>query len=308
MPGKYAQLHTPGFLAGPGDARPTGLQILQDENRFDGTLRGKVAVVTGCSSGIGVPMVEALAAAGTAIYAGVRAASMDRAREELTSVLGDRDNRERIHLIELDLTSLDSVKSFADEVKKREQRVNLLINNAGVMAIPTRKVTADGLEMQFGTNYVAHFYLFQCLKAHLLVGAQTSPGFASRVVITSSSGHRASTVDLDDINLEVEGKYNPFKAYGHSKTASIWMTNYIARLYGSQGVHGYSVMPGGVETGLQKHIHDLMKSVQSMPGRRKYMKSVEQGCASTIWAATARQLEGKGGVYCEDCEVAGPVP
>lgn len=221
MSGKYAQLHQSEMVAGPGDARPTGLQVLQDENRFDGSLHDKVAVITGCSSGIGVPIVEALAAAGTAIYAGVRAASMDRAREALASVLVDPNTKGKVHLIELDLTSLDSVRSFAEEVKKREHQVNLLINNAGVMAMPTREVTTDGFEMQFGTNHVAHFYLFQCLKAQLLAGAEGSPDFASRVINTSSSGHRASTVDLDDINLEAEGKYNRFKAYGHSKTASI---------------------------------------------------------------------------------------
>lgn len=85
------------------------------------------------------------------------------------------------------------------------------------------------------------------------------------------------------------------------------MTNQIERLYGSQGITGYSVLPGGVETRLQKHIQDLMKTTQAMPQRVKYMKNVEQGCATTLWAATARELEGKGGVYCEDCEVAGPV-
>lgn len=221
MPGKYARFHKPEVVAGPGDARPTGLQVLQDENRFDSTFQGKVAVITGCSSGIGVPLVAALAATGIVIYAGIRPASMDRAKEALASILKDPDTKDRVRLIDLDLTSLDSVKSFADEVKQREQHVNLLINNAGVMAIPTREVTKDGFEMQFGTNHVAHFYLFQCLKSQILAGAKTSPDFASRVVNTSSSGHRASTVDLEDVNLEAEGKYNRFKAYGHSKTASI---------------------------------------------------------------------------------------
>lgn len=95
---------------------------------------------------------------------------------------------------------------------------------------------------------------------------------------------------------------------GPKANVSQWMTNQIERLYGSQGIHGYSVMPGGVETGLQKHIQDLMKTTQAMPRRVRYMKSVEQGCATTLWAATARQLEGKGAVYCENCEVAGPMP
>ncbi|CAN8103311.1 unnamed protein product [Discula destructiva] len=312
MPGKYAQLHEPAVVAGPGDARPTGLQILQDENRLDGSLQGKVAVVTGGSSGIGVPTIEALAAAGCTVYVGVRAASMERARREsLASVLGDvgaETNKDKVHLVELDLASLASVRAFADAVKAREPRVNLLVNNAGVMAVPTRELTPDGLEMQFGTNHIAHFYLFQLLKEQLLAGAKASPGFASRVVNVSSSGHRAGTVDLEDVNLEAEGKYSPWRAYGNSKTAGIWTANHIDRLYGSQGIHGYSLMPGGIETGLQKHIQEQMKAVQGMPQRLRYMKSAEQGCATTIWAATARELEGWGGVYCEDCEIAGPVP
>lgn len=221
MHGKYSQLHKPDMVAGPGDARPTGLQVLQDENRFDGSFLDKVVVITGCSSGIGVPTVEALAATGAVIYGGVRAASMERAKEALSPVLDDPKTKEKVHLIDLDLIDLHSVKSFAEEVKKRVSHVNLLINNAGVMAIPTREVTRDGFEMQFGTNHVAHFYLFQCLKDRLLAGANNSSNFASRVINTSSSGHRASTVHLDDVNLEAEGKYDRFKAYGHSKTASI---------------------------------------------------------------------------------------
>lgn len=224
MHGKYSHLHKPDMVAGPGDARPTGLQVLEDENRFDGSFLDKVVVITGCSSGIGVPTVEALAATGAVIYGGVRAASMERARAALSSVLNNPKTKEKVHLIDLDLTDLHSVKLFAEEVKKRVSHVNLLINNAGVMAIPTREVTRDGFEMHFGINHVAHFYLFQCLKDQLWAGANNSPNFASRVINTSSSGHRASTVHLDDVNLEAEGKYDRFKAYGNSKTASIVST------------------------------------------------------------------------------------
>lgn len=225
MSGRYSQFHKPDVVAGPGDARPTGLQVLLDEHRFDGSLTDKVVVITGCSSGIGVPTVEALAAAGAVIYGGVRATSMERAKDALFSVLKDPKTKEKVQLIDLDLTDLHSVKSFADEVKKRAQHVNILINNAGVMAVPTRELTRDGFEMQFGTNHVAHFYLFQCLKDQLLAGANNSPSFASRVINISSSGHRASTVHLDDVNLEVKGSYDRFKAYGNSKTASIVSTH-----------------------------------------------------------------------------------
>lgn len=306
MPSKYEQVHK--NTAGPGDARPTALQIIQDENRFDGSLADKVVVVTGVTSGIGVPTVEAMAATGAVVYGGVRAASVDRAKEALSAVLSDPKTKDKVHLLELDLTSLASVKNFADEVKKSEQKVNVLINNAGVMAIPTREATKDGFEMQFGTNYVAHFYLFQCLRDSLLAGAKSSPEFASRVVNLSSSGHRVCTVQLDDINLEADGKYSPWKAYGNSKTAVIWMANQIERLYASEGIHGYSLNPGGIETPLQTHVQEMMDAAMKNKAVWNHMKSLGQGAATSVWAATARELEGNGGVYCEDCAVAGPVP
>lgn len=308
MPGRYAELHRPEVVAGPGDARPTGKSILKDDGRHDLFFNDKVVVVTGCSSGIGVPTVEALAAAGAKVYGGVRGASMDRAREALTCTLNDPKTKNRVRLLPVDLTSLASVKAFADEIKKTEPRVNILINNAGVMAIPERQTTKDGFEMQFGTNHLAHFYLFHCLKNQLLAGAQASADFASRVINVSSSGHRASPVLLDDINFEAEGSYTPWAAYGNSKTANIWMANQIDRLYGEKGISGYSLMPGGIATPLQKHIPGQMEEVYSTPNLSNFMKSPEQGCATSIWAATARELEGKGAVYCEDCGVAGPTP
>lgn len=308
MPGRYTHLHDPAVTAGAGDARPTGLQILHDENRFDGSLKDKVVIVTGCASGIGVPTVEAMAAAGAIVYGGVRGASIYRARDALSSVLQDPKTKDKVHLLEVDLTSLASVKAFADEIKKREQTVNILINNAGVMAVPKREVTQDGFELQFGTNHLAHFYLFMCLKDRLLAGAKASPDLASRVVCVSSSGHRASPVVLDDVNLEAEGRYAPWIAYGNSKTANIWMANQLDRLYGAKGIHAYSVHPGGIWTPLQRYVEEEIAGLKSDKTVIRYMKSPEQGCATSIWAATARAFEGKGGVFCEDCEVIGPTP
>jgi NAD(P)-dependent dehydrogenase (short-subunit alcohol dehydrogenase family) len=307
LPSKYAEAHKKENLGGAGDSRPTGVQVLKDENRFDGSLNNKIAVVTGCSSGIGVPTVEALAAAGCIVYGGVRGASIERAREALASVLNDPKTKDRVRLLDLDLTSLASVKGFADEIKKRESQVNLLINNAGIMAVPTRELTKDGFESQFGTNHLAHFYLFQNLKDLLIAGSKASPDFASRVVNVSSSAHRNSTVVLDDLNLAKPGNYEQWKAYGNSKTANIWMANYIERHYSSEGIHAYSVMPGGIWTPLQKHVTEMMETLKTLETVQKYMKSTEQGCATTIWAATARDLEGRGGVYCENCCVIGEV-
>ncbi|KUI72840.1 WW domain-containing oxidoreductase [Cytospora mali] len=304
---RYEEAHKVENTAGPGDARPTGMQILKDENRLDGSLAGKVVIVTGCSSGVGVPTVEAMVAAGCIVYGGVRASSLDKTREALSSVLNDPKTKDKVHILEIDLASLASINAFAEEIKKREKLVNILINNAGVMAIPNREVTADGFEMQLGTNHLGHFYLFQNLKDLLIAGAKASPDFASRVVSLSSIAHRFGTVSFDDINMEKEGSYHPGKAYARSKTAVLWMANQVERLYGSQGIHGYTAIPGGIATPLQKHVQEQMEAASKDNRVSKHMKSVEQGCATTVWAATARDLEGRGGVCCENCCIIGPV-
>ncbi|ROV96320.1 hypothetical protein VMCG_07742 [Cytospora schulzeri] len=306
LPSKYEEVHRVENTAGPGDARPTGMQILEDQDRLDGSLADKIVVITGCSSGIGVPTVQAMAAAGCTVYGGVRPASIDKTKKALSSTLNDPKILGKVHILEIDMTSLASIKAFADEIKKREKVVNILINNAGVMAIPKREVTEDGFEMQLGTNHLGHFYLFQNLKGHLLAGARASSDFASRVINLGSVAHRFATVSFDDINAEKEGSYNPGKAYGQSKTAVLWMTNHVERLYGSQGLHGYTCTPGGVATALQKHVQVQMDALRDDTRTADHMRSVDQGCATTIWAATARELEGRGGLYCEDCGVAGP--
>ncbi len=197
-----------------------------------------------------------------------------------------------------------SVKAFADEIKKRESKINILVNNAGVMLIPTRTTTADGFETQIGTNHFAHFYLFQQLKDLLLAGS--TPELQSRVINVSSSGHRWATAQLDDLNLEKN--YHPAVGYGSSKTANIHMANHIERLFGSRGIHGYSLTPGGIATGLQKHIQEEMEALKDDEEVRNFLRSVEQGAATTVFAAVARELEGKGGVYLENCQVAPLAP
>lgn len=290
---RYAKAHHKDNYNGPGDARPTGLQIIRDEDRRD-DLSDKVVVITGCSSGIGISTAIAMAATGATIYCAAR--DLDKAKK----ALGDLYESPKVHLLHVDLTSLASVKAFADEVKDREKKVNVLINNAGVMYVPERVTTKDGFEMQIGTNHFAHFYLFCQLRDHLLAGS--TPEFNSRVVNLSSMGHRASPVVLDDINLEKN--YNPFIGYSQSKTANIQMANHLDRLYGSRGIHGYSLSPGGIATDLQKHVKEMMEAALEDAKFSKFMKSIDQGCATTVWAAVARELEGKGGLYLEDCSVA----
>ncbi len=292
---RYTDTYKFEKVAGPGDARPTALQILQDENRI-GNLSDLVVVITGTSSGIGVTTAQAMAATGATVYCSAR--DLVRGKEALGSLL----DSPKVHLLLADLSELASVKAFADEIKKRETKVNILINSAGVMMIPTRTTTKDGFEMQIGTNHFAHFYLFQQLKELLLAGS--TPEFQSRVVNVSSSAHRWMPAQLDDINLEKN--YSGVVGYGSSKTANVWMANQIERLYGAQGIHGYSLMPGGIRTPLQKYVEKEMEAVKDNVFVNNMFRSTEQGAATSVFAATARELEGRGGLYLENCEIAAP--
>lgn len=170
------------------------------------------------------------------------------------------------------------------------------------MGVPTNEKTKDGFESQFGTNHLAHFLLFQLLKPTMLASA--TPEFNSRVVCVSSSGHRMSPIHFDDLGLDQN--YDPWTAYGQSKTANILMANEIDRRYGSRGIHGYSLHPGGIWTGLQ--IHMDVSQHKGRPEVDRIIKSPEQGAATQVWAAVGKVWEGHGGKYLEDCQIAEPLP
>lgn len=287
MSSRYAAAHKEpqGF----GDSRPTALDIVKDEG-LQGKLGDKVALITGCSSGIGIETARALNATGCKLFLGVR----DTAKGQ--NALADILEPGRVELLTLDLNSLDSVRAAAAEFLRKSKPLNVLINNAGVMATPEGK-TADGFEIQFGTCHLAHFLLFQLLKPALL--ASSTPHFNSRVVALSSSGHRGGGIRPDDYNFE-KGKYSPWVAYSQAKTANIYMANEIERRYGAKGLHGLSVMPGGILTGLQKHVPGFAEMTKQ-EAVRKYTKSPEQGAATTVYAALSEEWEGRGGKYLEDC-------
>ncbi|KAI0150729.1 short chain dehydrogenase [Xylariaceae sp. FL1272] len=285
--------------AGPGDARPTALQVIKDEG-LEGALTDKVFLLTGCSSGIGIETGRALAATGAKVF--LTARSLEKAKAACASYLEPG----RVELIELDTSDLASVRSAAAEFLRRSSTLNGLICNAGVMAIPTREQTVDGFEMQLGTNYLGHYLLFDLLKDALLKGS--TPEFSSRVVNVSSSGHHMSEIIYDDFQLEQPDAYAAWKAYGQSKLAMIYMANYIDRNFGSQGLHALSLMPGGIMTGLQKHVSEETRNSWKTDAMNKFMKSPEQGAATTIVAALAKEWEGKGGKYLEDCRVGTPEP
>ncbi|KAI4235275.1 MAG: hypothetical protein LQ349_003273 [Xanthoria aureola] len=295
MNSRYAAAHkNPG---GPDDSRPTALDIVKDE-ALEGKLSDKVVLITGCSSGIGIETARAIATTGAKVFCTAR----DLKKGE--SALADILKPGQVVLVHMDLNSLESVRSAAKSVLSQTATLNLLINNAGIMATPTIVKTADGFESQFGTNHLAHFLLFELLKPTLLTSS--TPKFNSRVINLSSSGHRAGPVQIGNYNFE-NGRYSPWPAYGSSKTANIYMANEIERRYGSKGLHGLSVMPGGIRTGLQGHVPDAVKASWDVDLEVKnFMKSPAQGAATSVYAALSKEWEGRGGRYLEDCAESPP--
>ncbi|KAH7305574.1 hypothetical protein B0I35DRAFT_444049 [Stachybotrys elegans] len=295
MTSRYAAAHVKP--KGPGDARPTALQIVEDENRRDG-LVGKVALITGCSSGIGIETARALKATGATLF--LTARNLEKAR----AALGDILTGDKVHLLALDLESLDSVRACVEALKKQTTTLNILITNAGIRHVPLGR-TKDGFERHWGTNHVSHFLLFELLKPMLI--ASSTPDFQSRVVAVSSTAHRNGPMDLDDLNWESR-RYDYRLAYGQSKLANLYMATEIEKRYGSQGLHAWAVHPGGIRTGLQ-HFNwsDTFMVVRNgVMNSLNLSASPEQGASTTVWAAVSRELEGKGGKYLEKNRVSEP--
>jgi NAD(P)-dependent dehydrogenase (short-subunit alcohol dehydrogenase family) len=262
-------------------------------------LRDTVALVTGASTGLGLETARALAGAGANVTLTARSpergdAAMAAIRERLPDAA--------LECGVLDLTSLSSVKSFAEWFTARHDRLQMLINNAGVMATPFER-TADGFELQFGTNHLGHFLLTNLLTPLLLAGAP------SRVVNLSSGGHKGSDIIWDDPNYESR-PYDKFEAYGQSKTANILFSVELDRRLRDRGVRSYAVHPGMIATELGRYMtrddfRALKERAKGSPsGGLPARKSVEAGAATSVWAATAPELNNDGGVYCEDCAIS----
>jgi NAD(P)-dependent dehydrogenase (short-subunit alcohol dehydrogenase family) len=262
-------------------------------------LAGKRFVVTGASTGLGEETTRAVAAHGAAVTMAAR--DIDKgldAADRIRESVPDAD----LVVRELDLASLASVHSFAEQFLAERDRIDVLINNAGVMACP-HATTSDGFEMQFGTNHLGHFLLTTLLTPALLAG---SP---ARVVALSSRGHRLSDVDLDDPDF-ARTPYDPWVAYGRSKTANVLFAVGFDQRHRDQGVRSFAVHPGGIRTELGRHLTEesINALVQAMPpGQQMEWKTIPQGAATSVWAATSPTLGGKGGLYLEDCGIAEPV-
>ncbi|KAH8688948.1 hypothetical protein BGW36DRAFT_391505 [Talaromyces proteolyticus] len=288
---RYAAAHA--SPQGAGDSRPTALQIVKDEG-MEGKLKGKVIVITGTSSGIGIETARALSTTGATLY--LTARNVIKAKAALADIL----EPSLTEFIELDLESFDSVRTAARTILAKTDKVNILINNAGIMAVPDLQFTKDGHELQFGTNHLSHFLLFQLLKPALL--AASTAEFHSRVVNVSSSAHRLNGINESDNYDFQKGGYNAWVSYGQSKTANIYMASEIERRYGSRGLHATSLHPGGIATGLSKYIPEAeIVAMLENETLIKTLKSPEQGAATTVWAAIGKEWENKGGKYLANC-------
>ncbi len=256
-------------------------------------LAGKTAIVTGGYSGIGLETVKALAAEGVAVI--VPARRPDAAMVALRDVRG-------VTIRQMDLGDLDSVAAFTADVREAGTPIDLMINTAGVMASPLSR-TPQGWESQFGINHLGHFAL--------VAGVAGQLGHGARVVAYSSVAHYRSPVLFDDISFE-HTPYDPWTAYGQSKTADALFAVALDARAASHGVHAYSVHPGGIMTDLQRHMprEELLKRqwIDEDGTPNPLFKTPAQGAATGLWAATAPELVDRGGVYCEDCSIKGVVP
>lgn len=259
-------------------------------------LAGKVAIVTGGYSGIGLETTRALASKGAKVVVPVRDEA--KAADNLSGVEGD------VTSATMDLADLNTVRSFASDMTGSLDRLDLLINNAGIMACPLERV-GPGWESQFGVNHMGHFALTKALMP-LLEKADTP-----RVVALSSIAHRRGGILWDDIQFE-NSEYNKWVAYAQAKSANALFANGLSRRMTGFGGRSFSVHPGGIFTPLQRHLPKeeqielgwLGPDGEISEGAKAIFKSPSQGCTTSLWAATSPLLDDKHGVYCEDCDVA----
>jgi NAD(P)-dependent dehydrogenase (short-subunit alcohol dehydrogenase family) len=264
-------------------------------------LKGKRILVTGVSAGIGVETARSLAAHGAHVIGAVRdLGKAEAATAEVRAAAAA--NNTTFELIELDLASLSSARTAADKLLAAGKNIDIIIANAGVMATPFGH-TADGFETQFGTNHLGHFVFINRIASLL------NPG--GRLINLSSSGHRFSNVNLEDPNFETT-PYEPFAAYGRSKTANILFAVEFDRRHKARGIRAAAVHPGGIQTELARHmdpghIEAMIKQIseqaeaEGQPGFQ--WKTIPQGAATSVWAAVVAPADEIGAKFCENCHV-----
>lgn len=278
-----------------------GATSTTDEVLSGVNLQGKRVLVTGVSAGLGIETARALAAHGAAVLGAAR--DLKKAEGATTEVRRDAATAGgSFELVALDLANLKSVRECADALLTKGQFLDVVIANAGVMATPFGH-TADGFETQFGTNHLGHFVLVNRITPLLRKG--------SRLINLSSAGHRFSNVGLEDPNFE-RTSYEPFVAYGRSKTANILFAVAFDRRHRGRGVRAAAVHPGVIETELGRHLDpaqiqaliDRISKERAAEGKEPLQcKTSAQGAATSVWAAVVAPAEQVGGKYCENCRV-----
>jgi NAD(P)-dependent dehydrogenase (short-subunit alcohol dehydrogenase family) len=266
-------------------ATPFGFSSTGDEVLHGVDLKGKHAIVTGGASGIGVDTARALAKAGAAVTLAVRNLEAGKVvAQRIAHATGNHD----VFARPLDLADQSSIAAF---VAGWEAPLHILINNAGIMALPSLERTSERWEMQFATNFLGHFALTTGLHAALAAAS------GARIVSVSSSANMMSPVFFDDPHFNFI-PYNPWLAYGQSKSANVLMAVEATRRWANAGIFANALNPGAIPTNLQKHVGGKL----ARPLERQ--KTTQQGAATSVLLATSPQLEGIGGRYFEDCSEA----
>ena len=280
------------------DSKSTTDQVLDGID-----LAGKVALVTGASGGLGAESARALASRGAAVT--LTARDLKKA-EAVAGRIRAAQPAARLEVRSLELDRPDSVRAFAKGWLAEHRVLHLLLNNAGVMACPLAR-TPEGFELQFATNHLGHFLLTALLVPALRAGAP------ARVACTSSGGHRFSPVVFEDIHFE-RRPYDKWAAYGQAKSANVLFAVELDRRLAASGVRAFAIHPGGIVTELGRHLDaaDIAsiraRADERSKGGKAYWKTPEQGAATQLFAATAPELDGRGGLYLEDVQVSGVVP
>jgi NAD(P)-dependent dehydrogenase (short-subunit alcohol dehydrogenase family) len=288
------------------DTSSFGATSTADEVLSGINLKGKRILVTGVSAGLGAETARALAAHGAHVVGAAR--DLNKAKTATAQVRKDAAaNGGSFELVELDLANLKSVRACSDQLLAKGELFDMIIANAGAMATPFGH-TADGFETQFGTNHLGHFVLVNRIASLIRDGG--------RLVNLSSAGHRYSNVDLEDPNFE-HTPYEPFVAYGRSKTANILFAVAFDKRHRGRGVRATAVHPGGIKTELGRYVEaGRMEKViseinQQLAAQGKgpfQWKSIPQGAATSVWAAVVAPADEIGARYCENCHVGERVP
>jgi NAD(P)-dependent dehydrogenase (short-subunit alcohol dehydrogenase family) len=277
-------------ITSPFNAFSTAADVLKGRN-----LSGTTAIVTGGYSGLGLETTLALVGAGASVI--VPARDPDKASQAVGQIEG-------VEILPMDLLNKTSIQNFADRFLERDIALPILVNSAGVMATPLFR-DADGHEGQFATNHLGHFRLVKALWPALVKARD------ARVISVSSRGHQIAGIDFDDFDFR-NRPYERWTAYGQSKTANVLFAVELDKRGKEEGIRAFSLHPGQVLTNLARHLSDeeiagfdaLDDSGQPIIDPDKGMKTPQQGAATSAWAATSPLLEGLGGLYLEDCNIA----